>query len=373
MRYLTVIVLYILLASFTSLSVKGTYGEESENKYEFSIVGKNERNKPEDFCFKMGESLQIKATGTLAKKIQDEWTSLKLFKLSLYFDGECIADLKSPPQLVEADKGLLLNFDLVRDSENDANRQAWNKLFKKKPDISYRMTIQPSIAIGNDMPFFVQSSQPFQFYVAPGWAIWLTIGLGLFILVFSYWCLVKKTKMLYDASTNYYSLGKSQMAFWGLLVVLSFAGVWILIGTMERIPKQVLFLLGISGATGLGAVVIGNKKQATDNQAAPADAHGEVPERALAPRPYTDNQAAPVNAHGEQELKSKGFWCDICNDGNGTSFPRLQVVIWTILLGIVFVQTVAQVMSMPEFPETLLALLGVSNVTYLGFKIPEKS
>jgi len=68
--------------------------------------------------------------------------------------------------------------------------------------------------------------------------------------------------MLYDAETTCYSLGKSQMAFWGLLVLLSFTGIWILTGTMERIPPQVLILLGISGATGLSAVVIGNNKRA---------------------------------------------------------------------------------------------------------------
>ncbi|MCR4319604.1 MAG: hypothetical protein NUV74_04605 [Candidatus Brocadiaceae bacterium] len=71
--------------------------------------------------------------------------------------------------------------------------------------------------------------------------------------------------------------------------------------------------------------------------------------------------------------QSRGFWRDICDDGNGASFHRLQVVLWTMVLGAVFVQTVAQVMSMPEFPETLLTLLGISNATYLGFKIPEKS
>jgi len=30
------------------------------------------------------------------------------------------------------------------------------------------------------------------------------------------------------------------------------------------------------------------------------------------------------------------------------------------------------VASMPEFPETLLVLQGISAGTYLGFKIPEK-
>ena len=235
MRCLTVIVLYMLLASFTSLSAQGAPGEESENKSEFSIVGKNKGNKPEDFRFQMGESLQIKATGELVKKVETEWGNTML--LTLYFDGERIADLKSPPQQVEAGgKELLLNFALVRNAENDANRQAWDRLFKKKHE--YRMTIQPSLAIGNDLPLVVQSSQPFQFYVA--------LDLGYLanhrrrfgdptdlILV-----LGEKNKMLCDVDTNYYSLGKSQMAFWGLLVVLSFAGIWILTGTMERIPRR---------------------------------------------------------------------------------------------------------------------------------------
>lgn len=74
-----------------------------------------------------------------------------------------------------------------------------------------------------------------------------------------------------------------------------------------------------------------------------------------------------------QLADSPRFWQDICDDGNGLSFHRLQVVIWTVVLGVVFVWSMAQVMSMPEFSETLLVLLGISNGTYLGFKIPEGS
>lgn len=380
MRCLTVIVLYMLLASFTSLSAQGAPGEESENKSEFSIVGKNKGNKPGDFRFQMGESLQIKATGELVKKVETEWGNTML--LTLYFDGERIADLKSPPQQVEAGKELLLNFALVRDAENDANRQAWDRLFKKKHE--YRMTIQPSLAIGNDLPLVVQSSQPFQFYVALDLAIWLTIGVGLVILLTSYWYLVRKTKMLCDVDTNYYSLGKSQMAFWGLLVVLSFAGIWILTGTMERIPPQTLILLGISGATGLSAIVIGNSKKA-EKQTNLIELRQEKQklqrQKANAPAAFSQaskDRLATIKSEIDELSKkleagqSKGFWRDICDDGNGASFHRLQVVIWTMVLGVVFVQTVAQVMSMPEFPETLLTLLGISNATYLGFKIPEK-
>lgn len=72
MRCLTVIVLYMQLASFTSLSAQGAPGEESENKSEFSIVGKNEGNKPEGFRFQMGESLQIKVVEKRGRIFQND-------------------------------------------------------------------------------------------------------------------------------------------------------------------------------------------------------------------------------------------------------------------------------------------------------------
>jgi len=68
---------------------------------------------------------------------------------------------------------------------------------------------------------------------------------------------------------------------------------------------------------------------------------------------------------------SRGFLWDICDDGNGPSFHRVQVVAWTVLLGIVFARSVARVVSMPEFPESLLLLMGISNGTYLSLKLPE--
>ena len=70
---------------------------------------------------------------------------------------------------------------------------------------------------------------------------------------------------------------------------------------------------------------------------------------------------------------SKGFFHDICDDGNGIGFHRLQTVMWTLILGFIFIAHVTKVISMPEFPETLLTLMGISNSVYLGFKFPEKA
>jgi len=43
------------------------------------------------------------------------------------------------------------------------------------------------------------------------------------------------------------------------------------------------------------------------------------------------------------------------------------------VLGVIFIAAVYNVLSMPDYPEQLLALMGISGGTYLGFKFPEKA
>src|SRR6185369_4468501 len=69
---------------------------------------------------------------------------------------------------------------------------------------------------------------------------------------------------------------------------------------------------------------------------------------------------------------SDGFVKDILSDVNGVTFHRFQIVVWTIVLGVIFGWTVWKRLAMPEFSDTLLALMGISAGTYLGFKFPER-
>ena len=48
--------------------------------------------------------------------------------------------------------------------------------------------------------------------------------------------------------------------------------------------------------------------------------------------PFPRKRVTPAPA------QSAGFWQRICNDGNGMSVHRLQVVIWTVVLGAVFIR-----------------------------------
>jgi hypothetical protein len=68
----------------------------------------------------------------------------------------------------------------------------------------------------------------------------------------------------------------------------------------------------------------------------------------------------------------QSFFLDILSDESGVSFHRLQIVIWTLVLAVVFVVSVIVSLEMPTFDNTLLALMGISAGTYLGFKFPEK-
>ncbi|ARO87887.1 hypothetical protein EBAPG3_008965 [Nitrosospira lacus] len=405
MRYLIITAVFTLLAYFPwayaqDAPAENTTARQSVNpasanaqregvdKGELYVVGRNEGKNKEDFVFRMGERIHIKATGDVAGRLKTELEKTGASRSPiLLFDGIKMANL--PSAISQLDNGNMLRFSfyLERNPALKESREAWDMLFKSKDE--YVMPIEVGIAVGSELPLVVQSAYPFFFYLAPASEILATVSGALLILFVAYYLIVNKTNMLKDQDTGYYSLGKSQMAFWGLMVVLAFVGIWILTGTMEYIPQQVLILLGISGATGLSAVLIGNsKKSGTEDEMTRIRAEEQNLKELKEKNPAgfsTDNenqltvlsQKITELSHqlGNQARRTRprGFWREICDDGNGVSFHRLQVVIWTLVLGMVFVGYVADGMSIPEFPETLLILMGISNLTYLGFKIPEKS
>ena len=71
-----------------------------------------------------------------------------------------------------------------------------------------------------------------------------------------------------------------------------------------------------------------------------------------------------------QPVKSANFINDILSDDDGVSFHRLQIFGWTMVLILIFVVSVYDVLAMPDFDTTLLALMGISGGTYVGFKLP---
>lgn len=312
---------------------------------QLTLLGKKntEMGSPASTLFRLGETLQIRLTGICARQLDDELASRSINEaVQLHLDNVAMKDLPVAALQGPSSGERILNFHLQRRSEYDDNRLSWDRLLTKQHG-SYEMRLPLALAIGRDLPVQVSSVQPFRFFVVTKKAARITNGICIVLLLLLYLLLIKSPSALRESYNGVYSLGKSQMAFWGLLVLMSFLGLWVLTGSMERIPEQVLTLLGISGTTGLGSLLLTQHK--------------------------LKNRTPRLS---NSELRH--FLRDLIDDGTGTgiSLHRIQVVIWTLILGTIFILSVNKMMSMPEFSDTLLLLMGVSNGLYLGFKFPEK-
>lgn len=339
----------------------------------------------------LNDPLRIGIYGPFAKEIldglnRDSVTTQK--GLSLYLDGVPMHGLTAtilPPEAFGvpppgyAQPTLVLQFVLERNANDEANRKSWDTLFNQL-NIGPQ-ALEVGVGLNTEIPHLATtsyfSSDPLMFQTRSLWLVFPVIIIGLVILIALMWWL-RFTIMLREGGVDsYYSLGKTQMAFWGLLVAISFLGVWIVSLRMERIPSQVLILLGISAGTGLSSVLINNNRgsgQPLQNQA------NLIRLNVLRDKQKNNQKLDDAESKEMQDLDQKvkaatslkTWLTDIISDENGMSFHRFQVVIWTIILGCVFVWTVATTFSMPEFESTLLILMGISNGTYIGFKTNEK-
>jgi hypothetical protein len=203
-----------------------------------------------------------------------------------------------------------------------------------------------------------------------------------------------------------YNLGRTQMAFWFFLIYASYTTIWLITDALDTITPSLLGLMGISAGTALGEALIDSGKDTTrDEQLRSLTAERQSLEQSI---PELQSQASAMNAKTEltpddtanrdslnkqlqdnrtrladvnQQIQavtpsasagvSKGFLRDILSDASGYSFHRFQIFAWTIVLGIMFVSSVYNNLTMPEFSATLLGLMGISSGTYIGFKFPE--
>jgi len=204
-----------------------------------------------------------------------------------------------------------------------------------------------------------------------------------------------------------YNLGRAQMAFWFFLIYASYVAIWLTTSALDTITASVLALMGISAGTALSEALIDSGKDAVaagkvqdvtaeklaleqsiaelqsqiaDLQARPSITPEEAANRDNLGKQLQDSRTRLAQLGQQlQELSgdrqpgvSVSFLRDILSDGNGYSFHRFQIFAWTIVLGVIFVSSVYNGLTMPEFSSSLLGLMGISSGTYIGFKFPEQ-
>jgi chromosome condensin MukBEF ATPase and DNA-binding subunit MukB len=183
--------------------------------------------------------------------------------------------------------------------------------------------------------------------------------------------------------------------------------IWLITGALDTITASLLGLMGISAGTALSeALIDSGKDTAQEGQLQDLTAEKQSLEQTIeqlqseladlnsksSPAPEdianrdslnkqlqdTRTRLAQVNQQivtitpASSSGVSRGFLQDILANPSGYSFHRFQIFAWTIVLGIMFVSSVYNRLTMPEFSATLLGLMGLSSGTYIGFKFPEQ-
>lgn len=293
--------------------------------------------------------------------------------LILYLDGYPLKGIPIKIDQVTKDKISYVLFP------RDATEQEWKNLLGRPH--SFKRAVTVTIGLENKVPIY--SNFRIKLTVLNRGLFW-TLTVALIVLLGFFIWLAKDSDILRDAgpppagARKTFSLGRTQMAFWFFLVVASYAFIFLVTSAYGSLPGSVLALIGISAGTALGAAVIDTSKRNT----AASELETLAVEKATLEAENLDaakrTRLAQVNEKIAQinaaisPKGTRGFFRDILSDATGISFHRFQIAVWTLVLMFIFIAQVYNLLSMPDFPETLLALMGISGGTYLGFKFPEK-
>ena len=153
-----------------------------------------------------------------------------------------------------------------------------------------------------------------------------------------------------------FSLAKTQLAFWSVVIIGSYFYVAFFTPGLNGIRFNIeigavnLTLLGIAaGTTVVGKAIDSNQQSNTKTD------------------PNDKQQNHPGTGF---------FFVDIISDETGVSIHRLQNVIWTLVVGVVYIAFVSSNCVLPDdkvITNTLLGLMGISSAAYLGVKTKENT
>ena len=196
-----------------------------------------------------------------------------------------------------------------------------------------------------------------------------------------------------------WSLARVQMAFWTVSVVSAVLFIYAVTGDNPTIPNGILILMGLGGATAVSAFAIDTSQHPPGNRAeyeallhayrtqetnvktaetslVVAQAGGVTATVADAEQKLATATAASAAVRAKMKPyeapAGTSFIYDILSDENGIAFHRLQLLVWTLVYGFMFIAAAWHAITLTNFTPEQMALMGISGATYLGFKLSEK-
>ena len=163
----------------------------------------------------------------------------------------------------------------------------------------------------------------------------IPVGVYLVVLVGIMWRF--KANLLLS-ETKQWSLSKIQMALWTVLLSFWYVVLSAIRSDFMDITEGMFWIMGISSTTAVGAkaIVIKNLDR-------------------LDPK-------HPSTLLSDYDSNVKAY---------RLSLHRCQIALWTIIVAAMFVESAVTTMNLPDIPNQLLLLMGISGGAYLGFNFPQ--
>lgn len=288
-----------------------------------------------------GENVAVRIAG--CKALYERAQILKV-PLILYLDNIPLSTIHSfNPILPDFDTEVFL-FNFLDNEQTDS---AWHHLLPGSVMTKTAGRFKAFVTAGllNDRPIFPKGLNPSN---APRNLVIILFNKTVtyifyvlyVILAFCVYKLCQKRELIkttLPSGSTVFSLSKTQLLLWTMIVVGSYIYIWIITLDLPTIDGSVLILLGISVGT-------------------------STISRGL------DNSNFQKPGASTIFVPSKGIIYDVLSDDQGLSVHRLQNVLFTVVIMCVFVANVLSYLQMPAIDSTLLALMGISSAGYLSGK-----
>ena len=186
------------------------------------------------------------------------------------------------------------------------------------------------------------------------------------LLLVGVWAAGVRPRVLQAPDRKHLSASAFQWFLWMYVLLTSFLYLSMITETIIDIPENLVILLLISSGTWVAGQNLGKKKDGESvqqepeaNASPPAHAQGEPskepPARKQDQRPDDAKTVGKAPALNAKNLV-KG------------DLSRAQLLIWNAAVAIAFVGQVYATRQMPELPDSILVLMGISSGTYLTQK-----
>lgn len=387
----------------TGLSVSNSTGIDDNLKEKSKSESGGESYRVLKVCHCLNQSNIAGLNDAIVVKIKDfekfwEKSVREGKKVLLYINEYVLSGID--PQQYGKDE---LKFDLLI---NDKNKSSWEKILTGNFQSTKKVAITVGLEGDTPLETNVRENEAFELFLVSQLAWYLFFAIMTVVLLLLIWGAFK-TDLLREkgypvpiGQKRVFSLGLAQMAFWLYIIFGAFLLLFLVMQQIPTLNTSVLILLGISSVTALSSYLINSSKieneknskislvaevemlterinyidkELKNNDLSKSDQMLLQQERDIKQLRLLELKKSVSSAKTKIQFpKSKSFFRDLIEDNGEANLYRVQILLWTLVLGGIFLYKVIKELSMPEYDATLLSLMGISSGTYIGFKIPEK-